>query len=64
METYWHEGYICFHVENEKIKTDRTDWALQTRQDGMFCFRWQDARKRTVWTEELAEDTGHGDAAP
>jgi hypothetical protein len=54
VETYWHEGCICFRVEKEEIKTDRKEWTLQTQQDGSFCFRWQGSRRQAVWTKELA----------
>jgi hypothetical protein len=54
VETYWREGRICFRAEKEEIKTDRKKWALQTQQDGRFCFCWQGSGRQTIWTRELA----------
>jgi hypothetical protein len=54
VETYFHEGHICFRVDEEEIKTGRKEWALQTLQDGRFCFRWHGSKGQTVWTKNLA----------
>ncbi|KAM0584296.1 hypothetical protein ACHAP6_007490 [Verticillium nonalfalfae] len=56
VSTYWLGGQVCFRDEKEEIKTDRMEWALQTQEDGSFCFRWQGSTKQAVWTKTLATD--------
>ncbi|KAM0321485.1 hypothetical protein ACHAQA_010099, partial [Verticillium albo-atrum] len=54
VDTYWNEGHICFTIQQQEIKTERVEWALQTEVGGSFCFRWQGSKVQTVWTRELA----------